>query len=245
MKISLIIPAHNEEAYIGECLKSVMRNGKGLFEVLVVNNASTDKTEEVARAFSGVRVVVERRKGLTKARQRGLEESTGDLIAYIDADTRLPEGWVEKVNRIFSERKDAVALSGPARYYDATSPLKRFILDHMWWVSAPLTYQLVGYMLYGANFVAKRSALLAIGGFDTNISFYGEDTDIARRLSTQGKVLFRMNFYILGSARRFQTEGIVMTNIRYTLNYFWPVLFGRPFTRNYRDVRQNGEKKSS
>lgn len=237
MKISLVIPAHNEEEFLGACLESVKKNGKGLFEVVVVNNASTDTTGAIARAFPGVRVVDEPNKGLTKARQRGLEETTGDLVAYIDADTRLPAGWVDTAKRVFERHPDAVALSGPARYFDAP-PLKRFFLNGMWWVSAPLTYRLVGYMVYGANFVAKRSALLAIGGFDTTITFYGEDTDIARRLHTQGKVLFRMDFPIHASARRFKTEGMFVTNMRYTLNFIWPALFGRPFSKRYRDIRK-------
>ena len=105
------------------------------------------------------------------------------------------------------------------------------------WSVAPLAYRLVGYMILGGNFVAKRSAIEKIGGFDRSIAFYGEDTDLARRLSKVGKTLFRMDFYAYASARRFEEEGLFKPNIVYMLNYLWPVLFHRPYTRQYQDVR--------
>jgi GT2 family glycosyltransferase len=183
-----------------------------------------------------VRVVHEPRKGLLSARERGFREATGEFVAYIDADTRMPPGWLERAQRAFAGRPDAVALSGPARYWDATA-LQSAMLRVLWGTSAPLAYRLVGYMIYGAGFVVRRTALEAIGGFNREIEFYGEDTDLARRLSREGKVIFDTRFYILSSARRFATEGMVRTNLVYVLNFAWPVLFGRPFTRRHKDVR--------
>ena len=237
MKISLVIPAHNEEACLGGCLDSVLEHAYGRFcEIIVVDNASTDRTAEVARARPSVRVVHEADKGLTKARQRGFEEAVGDYVAYIDADTRLPPQWFDTVEATFGAHPDAVALSGPAKYWDAT-PAQRALLAASWWLAAPLAYRLVGYMIYGANFIARRDAIAAIGGFDRTIDFYGEDTDLARRLSLQGKVLFRMKLFIYTSARRFRKEGLLKTNLGYILNFVWPVLFGRPLTRTHNDIR--------
>ena len=195
-KITLVICAHNEEKYIGECLHSAIENSHGNFsEILVIDNASTDKTGEVAGKFPGVRVVREEKKGLTHARQRGLTEATGEYIAYLDADTRLTPHWLPLAIKIFSENQNVVSLSGPPKYYGGTK-IKDFFLHIIWWIFAPLTYRFVGYMVFGADFIAKRKALLAIGGFDTKIAFYGEDTDIARRLSAQGKAMFRMDMFI-------------------------------------------------
>jgi GT2 family glycosyltransferase len=92
-------------------------------------------------------------------------------------------------------------------------------------------------MVYGAAFVARRDAIAAIGGFNRNIEFYGEDTDLARRLSHIGKVIFRMDFCIYSSARRFKHEGILKTNFTYMLNFIWPAFFGRPLTRTHKDIR--------
>ncbi len=237
MKISLIIPAHNEEKYIGACLEHAITNSGGAFhEILVVDNLSTDKTAEIAKTFPGVRIVREERKGLTRARERGLKEATGDYLAYIDADTRLGKKWMGMLKKILMKRPEVVCLSGPYTYYDA--PLhKKIILNGTWWVSAPLTYRIVGYMVLGGNFVAKKSALVAMGGFDQNIEFYGEDTDIARRLSKHGKVMFKMAFSMPSSSRRFQAEGLIKTNLVYGLNYLWQVVYHKPFTKKYNDIR--------
>jgi glycosyltransferase involved in cell wall biosynthesis len=237
MKISLIIPAHNEEKYIGACLAHAIENSGGAFhEIIVVDNVSTDKTAEIAKKYPGVRVVHEARKGLTRARERGLKEATGDFLAYIDADTRLPKKWIETLTKTLATEPHLVCLSGPYTYYDA--PLhKKIILNGTWWLSAPLTYRIVGYMVLGGNFVAKKSALEAMGGFDQNIEFYGEDTDIARRLSKHGKVIFKMGFSMPSSSRRFHAEGLIKTNLVYGLNYLWQVIFHKPFTNTYHDIR--------
>ncbi len=235
MDITLIICAHNEESVIGETIDVAKKYSGGKFkEILVVDNVSTDRTAEVAREH-GARVVFEGEKGLPSARQRGFESSMSEYLAYIDADTLLTPQWMSIAEQTFCESLEAVSLSGPRRYF-GTVWYRRWALNAMWYV-APLTYHVVGYMILGGNFIARRSAIAEIGGFDTSIKFYGEDTDLARRISKVGKTLFRMNFYAYASARRFETEGIWKVNTVYALNYLWPVFFGRPFTKAYQDVR--------
>lgn len=235
MKFSIIIPAYNEANYIKDCVTSILREAKKQpydYEVIVVNNASTDATKDIASAFPMVKVVDEPKKGLTKARQRGLEEARGELLGYLDADTRLPEGWFEKVTRAYQQYDNLVCYSGPYRYFDAPWHYQKF-LHGIWWLSAPISYRLVGYMVLGGNFVAKKETLLKMGGFNTSIAFYGEDTDIARRLSKFGKVVFSMDFFVYASSRRFMREGIVKLSYIYGMNFLWEVLFGKPFTKHY------------
>ena len=235
MDLTLIFPAHNEEAYIGASIDAAVKYSRGKFkEIIVVDNASTDTTAEVARAH-GARVVFEAQKGLTSARQAGFDASSSELVAYLDADTLITAQWIDIVERAFRERPDIVSLSGPRRHF-GTAWYRRWILNVVW-VVAPLTYYVVGYMILGGNFVAKRSAIEKIGGFDRSIAFYGEDTDLARRLSKVGKTLFRMDFYVYASARRYEHEGMFKANGVYVLNYLWPVFFGRPFSKEYQDVR--------
>ncbi|TSC69102.1 MAG: family 2 glycosyl transferase [Parcubacteria group bacterium Gr01-1014_56] len=237
MRVSLIIPAYNEEAYIGGCLDSVIAHAPDeFFEIIVVDNASTDNTAKIASAYPEVRVVHEPKKGLPSARERGRLEASGDFLAYIDADTRMHSDWLPLAKKVFDKNPEAVSISGPARYWDA-GLWQRMVLEFFWWTSSPLMYRVVGYMIYGAHFIVKREALEKIGGFDTGISFYGEDTDLARRLSKVGKTVFRMDFYILSSARRFKKEGIIKSNFVYTMNFLWPVIFNRPFTFVHKDIR--------
>ncbi len=231
IKISLVIPAYNEEKYIGQCLDSVIANAdKRIFEIIVVDNVSTDKTAEVARQRPGVKVVREEGKGTNKARQRGLLEATGDFVAYIDADTRMPKEWPETADKFFEKNPKAVCLSGPYKYYDG-SKFQNLILALLWNIFAPLMYFIVGYMVLGGNFVAKRSALLAMGGFDTSFKFYGDDTDIARRLHEQGRVVFKIGFFMYSSSRRFSNEGVFKMSFLYAINFIWGVLFHKPFNK--------------
>lgn len=113
-KISLIIPAYNEEKYVGACLEHAIKNSGGkFFEIIVIDNASTDRTRETAEKFPGVRVVREEKKGITRARQRGFMEAQGDILAFIDADTHMPSGWCEMVLKEFTDNPHFACLSGP------------------------------------------------------------------------------------------------------------------------------------
>src|SRR4030067_157954 len=249
MKLSFVIPAYNEEAYIGECLESIFKETKGKkydFEVIVVNNASTDKTAKVASSFKGVRVVNELKKGLVSARKAGFSASSGDLIANVDADTRLTYGWIERVLLEFKNPK-LTGLSGPFIYYDLSK--KHKIMVKFFYCYAYSLYLLNRYifnrgsMLQGGNFVVRREALKKIGGFDDkHFSFYGEDADIAMRLHQTGIVKWTFSFPIYTSGRRLAAEGLFTMSSRYTVNYIWVTLFGRPFTSKVIDVRFKGIK---
>ena len=196
MNISIIIPAYNEEKYIGECLAHVLKyKTPAVSEVIVVNNASTDETSAVARRYPGIKVVDEPRKGLTRARQRGLQEATGDLLAYIDADTRMPQFWLPILEREFQSDRELVCLSGPYDYYDLPAA-RRFLARMFWKIVAIPSYYMIGYLIAGGNFAAKKESLLKIGGFDRQIEFHGEDTNLAVRLQRVGKVKFMSRFFI-------------------------------------------------
>jgi len=238
MTISVIIPAYNEEKYIGACLENIIKLAPAnLKEIIVVNNASTDKTAEISSAFQNVRVVGELQKGLTKARQRGLMEATGDLLAFVDADSLVPENWFNIINQEFSQDPNLVCLSGPYVYYD-TPAWQQWCVKWLYWeMLARAIYFFTKYMATGGNLVAKREALLKIGGFDTSIQFYGEDTDTARRLHKVGRVKFSNKFLMPTSGRRFANEGTLKTGTKYVANYTSIMLTKKPVMKKYKDVR--------
>ena len=245
MMLSFVIPAFNEELYLPDCLRSILRETAEMtesVEVIVVNNASTDRTRQVALSFPRVRVVDEPRKGLPHARQAGFLASSGDLIANVDADSRLPEGWVTKVLEAFSQEPSMAALSGPLVYYDL-SP-RESLLVRVFYGTAWMTYMInrfvlrVGSMVQGGNFVVSRRALERIGGFNLGITFYGEDTDLARRLHEVGRVLFTFDLTMYSSARRLKKEGILTMAVRYSMNYLWTIFLKRPFTAEHIDIRE-------
>jgi glycosyltransferase involved in cell wall biosynthesis len=232
MRLSFVVPAYNEETYLPACLESILAQTKDMgddVEIIVVNNASSDRTREVALSYPGVRVVDEPRKGLTFARQAGFAASTGALIANVDSDSRLTPGWVKQVLATFAEQPKLVSLSGPFIYYDLT-PVQ-LISVQVFYAAAFMVYALnryvlrAGSMVQGGNFVLRREALEQIGGFNLAISFYGEDTDIARRLNRVGQVKFTFDLKMFSSARRLKKEGMVTFR-------------KRPFTEDYIDIRE-------
>ena len=245
MKLSFVIPAHNEEQRLSACLDAITREQDGApieTEVVVVDNASTDGTAAVAKRYPGVRVVAEPHKGIVWARARGFAESTGDLVANIDSDNRLPPGWLRAVAGEFARNPHLVCLSGPLFYYDL-SRWDRFLV----WVFNRIAFHShlvlrffrVSAWVQGGNFVLRREAWQRAGGFDTSIDFYGEDTDVGRRCVKQGFVKFTFRLPINSSGRRLADEGVLATGWRYTLNYLWVSFTGRPYTRTSTDVRKD------
>jgi len=241
-KISLIIPAYNEEKYIGSCLEYAIKHSRDTFgcsrfhEIIVVNNASSDNTDAIASSFKGVKVVREPKKGLTRARQRGFEDATGDILAYIDADTRMPDYWFDVVEKEFSKNPNLAALSGPYYYYDLPTHHKIGVKLY-WWILGMPSYFITRYMMIGGNFVIRKNILERMSGFDTSIAFYGEDTDIARRAKEHGKVKFTLKLCMPTSGRRLKGQGTLSTARIYVFNFISEVLFKKPYTKDYTDIR--------
>jgi glycosyltransferase involved in cell wall biosynthesis len=234
--ISFVVPAYNEENLIADCLFSIIKDAHGRvrfpFEMIVVDNNCTDHTPDIARAYGAI-VVKELRKGTSWARQAGLEAAKYDLVAFIDADSELSEGWINTAYEALLP-DDVVAVSGP--HYYRGLPLTHRILVFIFYCLAKVLH-VFWPTINGANFIVKKQALLEVGGFDTTIVFHGDDTAVARRLSTVGKIKFKLDMFEWSSARRFEAEGLFKTGAIYILNYFWVWLTGRPFTRTHHDVR--------
>ncbi len=247
--LSFVIPAYNEEAGIEACLRSVLRQVRAsgcAAEVIVVDNASTDRTGAVAAAVPGVRVVREPQKGLLFARQRGFEEARGDLVACIDADSTLRPGWIPRAVRAFARSPRLVCLTGPY-VYDGVSAVARIFVV-LWYAAALLLLGFVtqyvlrtGSLVQGGNYVVRRSALARIGGYNTGIAFYGEDTDLACRLIRAGTVRFSFLFPLRTSGRRLRAEGVFATAVEYALNGLAVLMRGSPSTSRYTDIRERAE----
>lgn len=236
MKISLVIPAHNEEKYIEKCLLSIEKYGKDLFEVIVINNASSDNTSMIVKRFPGVKLVYEEKKGLPFARNRGLSEASGDIIAFIDADTIMPKNWVKKLVKQFEKNDNIISVSGPYIYHDVSTFYKGLVWAYWLLLAWPL-YFITGYMILIGNFAVKKDALIKIGGFNKDILFYGDDTDVSKKLSKLGKVKFLQTFYLFSSARRLKKEGTLRTAYKYIINSLWVIFKNKPKTTTHKDIR--------
>lgn len=242
--ISFVVPAYNEERNLGKTVAAIIDEVKRVgcvAEIIVVDNASTDGTGAVAASFPDVIVVHEPIKGLVQARRAGFQRAIGKLVANVDADTIVTAGWLSRVLAEFRRHPNLVALSGPYIYYDV--PKRTRVAVRAFYMMGYAFYVLnrfvlrVGSMLQGGNFVVRRAALEEIGGYNPAFSFYGEDTDLARRLNAVGSVKFTFRLPALSSGRRLLEEGLLKIGVRYSMNFVWATFRRRPFTEEWIDVR--------
>ena len=124
IRISLVIPTHNRAAQLVAALESVVRQDlpRDEWECVVVSNNSTDDTEARFAAFAaahpgcGLRLVAEEGPGVSYARNRGLREAQAPLVAFIDDDERVNEGFLRAYLEFFETRPGAVVAGGLAGY---------------------------------------------------------------------------------------------------------------------------------
>jgi glycosyltransferase involved in cell wall biosynthesis len=242
--VSFVVPAYNEEALLASCLAAIqaeIARTQCRAEVIVVNNGSTDGTRQIAASFPGVVIIDEPQRGLVPARRAGCLAARGKLIANIDADTILTEGWLSTALREFQRTANLAALSGPFIHYDLP-PSAQWVAAAFYRVGlvSCMVMRFVvraGAMMQGGNFIVSRSALDAAGGFNPDFCFYGEDTELAVRMSRVGAVKFSFALPAFSSGRRFAAEGLFRVGLRYATNHLWTILFGQPYSPNWLDFR--------
>jgi glycosyltransferase involved in cell wall biosynthesis len=252
LPISFVVPAYNEEALIGSCLASIQeeiaRTGCRA-EIIVVNNNSTDKTRRIVSSIPGIIIVDELTRGVVQARQAGCLVARGKLIANIDADTMLPPGWLELALEEFERTPGLVALSGPFIHYDMSKSVR--LIAAAFYRVAFCSSRLVrfltgtGSIMQGGNFIVSKTALEVANAFNPNFRFYGEDTELARRLNKIGVVKFSFALTAFSSGRRLAGEGVLRVGIRYAVNYIWTLSFKTPFSSTWLDFRHVADKTDS
>ncbi len=222
MKISVIVPAYNEEKYIKEALEALLKQSYSDFEVIVVNNASIDKTVEIAETFP-VKVLTEHRKGTQWARECGRKEATGEIIVNMDADCVPDPDWLQNGVKEF-EKHSCIAVSGPYDYYDAPPLMRTFSFLTQAYVYTAVNrfvqFFHLGAVIIGGNVFIKREALQKMGGYNTSITFYGDDPDTGKRLAKIGKVIYSKNVIMKSSARRLKGQGFFRITWLYLFHFF-------------------------
>lgn len=245
MKLSFVIPAYNEEKYIEDCLSSIFElDALKNYEVILADNNSTDKTVEIVSfKYPQVKIVSVSKKGPAAARNSGAQVAKGELIAFIDADCRLPKEWWIRVKKIFQSSQNLVLLNGPYRYYEITNLLEQFLF----FLSNVVLFSLIEFLartilrlggpVYGGNVIVREEAFKRINGFDEKFDFYGEDINLAKRLMKEGEVRFNSSLWVYSSVRRLESEGRLKSWYIYSINTAWALFFGKVLHKKYRDIR--------
>jgi glycosyltransferase involved in cell wall biosynthesis len=206
VKFSIIIPTHNRAEILERCLQCIceLENPDEDWEVLVLNNNSTDSTEEIVNSYRerlpNLRYLITTDPGLHVGRNLGWEKAKGDVLCYIDDDSFVSKGWLKGVEKAFGE-PDVGLVGGPCLpQYEAEPPIwinkfwsdtdrgKCFgslsLLDFGDQIS-----QISPYYVYGCNFNIRKDVLLKLGGFHPDamprelIRYRGDgETFVSKRL---------------------------------------------------------------
>ena len=180
MKISVIIPAHNEEKFIGGCLESIRLAEATLaspVEIVVCLNRCQDRTEDIARSYNA-KIVREDARNLSKIRNAGARETTGDVIVTIDADSRMSANMLTEIRRLLL---GGAVIGGGTVIHPERLSLGIFVSGLV-------------ILYYASRFGLKSAGLFwvykkdfdAIGGFNEELHSL-EDLDFANRLAAYGK----------------------------------------------------------
>lgn len=182
MLLSIIIPTRNRAKYLVNALESITKQtySKDEFEILVIDNCSTDNTKEIVQSFQSksenLDYFFEPTLGLHAGRHRGLRESNADILVYGDDDIEAFPTWLEGIAESF-EDPDVVLVGGNnLPKYESSPPAW---VDDLWsytlWGKANIAFSLLDfgerikeispYYVWGCNFAIRKSILLEVGGF--------------------------------------------------------------------------------
>jgi len=214
--LSVIIPAYNEENYIGRCLQSLSQQSYRDFETIVVCNGCTDRTCEIARNL-GSKVIEIQEKGIVLARNVGANEALGETLLFLDADTHFHEN--DALERMMSFGIDQGTFFALPNHFR--------LKYRLYLVFRNILVRLGG--INGALF-CKKSYFDMVGGFSES-SHPTENRNLLRRLNRFGKFGV-VDAYVVTSMRRYECRGF------FSVAVYWLriLLFGKK-KNPYEDVR--------
>jgi glycosyltransferase involved in cell wall biosynthesis len=183
--ISVITPTHNRRDQVQRALQSVLEQTLGDFEYLIVDDGSTDGTEEVLSANTDPRVVYIKQpwRGANAARNAGIKRATAPLLTFLDSDDiYLPQRLERTVARFQAEPGLQLLISSFLTLKNGN--LTRSVNKETFLNGADLDKALVAQTIYiaGSAITARREAILAVGGFDSEIARM-QDRELLLRLA--------------------------------------------------------------
>jgi len=232
MEISVIIPARNEEKYIGKTLKSLNSQSFKDFEVIVVDNNSKDSTSKIAKKL-GAKVIFEKKRGVGLARNKGAKQAKGKILLFLDADTIASRDLLKTYSKIFKDEK-VIAATGPVKPFSKSLTYKLG-----YWLVSDLFVRFCFFfrrpIIMGMNFAVRKSAFEKEGGFNERFKTF-EDWDFSLRLRKHGKVVFSKEAFVYSSERRVKKWGILRFFTFHFSNILRYLIFKKP-KEEYEEIR--------
>ena len=214
-RISVVVCTHNGSRTIRNCLEGCARLRYPDYEVIVVNDGSTDSTAQIVRDFE-VRLINIQSGGLSRARNIGLDAVTGQIIAYLDDDARPDEHWLGHLAHTFLT-SDHVGVGGPNIVPVDDPPFSQCVANAPGGPTHVLITDHLAEHIPGCNMAFRVRQLREVGGFDPRFRIAGDDVDVCWKLQARG--------WTLG----FNPAAVVWHHRRHTLGAYWKqqVNYGR------------------
>jgi len=217
-QVSAYVPCCNAEAWIGRVLEGVLSQTVKLAEVIVVDDGSRDRSAEIASRYP-VRVIRhEKNRGLAAARNTAMQAVQSELVAAVDSDVVPERDWLERLAPHFSGGKVALGGGKLVESVDRTLADRwRAVHLQQHWGDTPVVNPA---FVFGANTVARRSAVLEAGGYDERLRTNGEDSDLSRRLRERGCDTFYEPAAVCRHLREDTVESALTTFWRYRRDFY-------------------------
>src|SRR5262249_4968498 len=183
-RVSVVVCTYNGGRTLDQCLRSLLALDYPDYEVIVVDDGSTDNTRAVLARFPGVRAVHQANRGLSFARNVGLYQATGSVVAYTDSDCYADADWLALLVAQL-QRSGAAAVGGP-NLSPEDGGLAACVAAGPGQPTHVLESDQVAEHIPGCNMAFRRAALEAINGFDYQFRKAGDDVDVCWRLQQAG-----------------------------------------------------------
>jgi cellulose synthase/poly-beta-1,6-N-acetylglucosamine synthase-like glycosyltransferase len=184
-RVSVIVCAYNAERTMDRCLASLEKLNYLNFEVIVVNDGSTDATREICERYDFVHLINQDNQGLSAARNIGLNSSTGEIVAYTDSDCMADPDWLTYLVARF-QSSTLGAIGGPNLPPPDESLVPSCVAVSPGAPTHVLLDDEVAEHIPGCNMAFRRDVLESIGGFDPVFRTAGDDVDVCWRLQNKG-----------------------------------------------------------
>jgi glycosyltransferase involved in cell wall biosynthesis len=216
LAVSVVIPTYNRAADVVRAVQSALEQTHAPLEVLVVDDGSTDATADVVRAMPApVRYLAKHNGGVSSARNVGLREARGDVVALLDSDDAFAPTWLARAVEVLQSHPDCGAVCANMTLVDergrvlAQSDLSNDVVDG----EIPLPRLFMRRIGLGSNLCVRRSVLERVGLFDESMAT-GEDIDIALRLAAAAPLRWLPEALILITKTTNSLSGRVNTGNR-------------------------------
>lgn len=252
LKYSIIIPTYNNSEKLKKCLAYIQHLKKPLedFEVIVIDNGSTDETSKIVRRYDFVKYFYDSTPGLHTGRHLGAKKALGQILCFIDDDSFVDKNWLIEIEKTFLKEEVVLAGGNNLPLYETNPPhwLKYF------WIKTPYgkymdklslinfknkQMKVPAWFVFGCNFIIKKDILLELGGFNPDgmpqslIKYRGDgETAISCKLNKKGLVA---HFYPKIKIHHFVPKS------RMTLEYLKRRAFNGGVSHSYSKIRkENG-----